>query len=109
MSTTTDRPSSNGDTAIEGFERVLDELRSKIDRLLVQIDLASKDVSEDVRSRAEAVENAWLAAKRRLGDIPTDAGSNLGSARAGIEKLVDDVRQAYLSAEAAVRRSRAGK
>ncbi len=109
MSTTTDQSSAHGGSAIEGFEHVLDELRTKIDRLLVQVDLASKDVSEDVRSRAEAVENAWLAAKRRLGDIPTDAGSNLGSARAGIDKLVDDVRQAYLSAEAAVRRSRTGK
>ncbi|HEY4929621.1 MAG TPA: hypothetical protein VIH95_10765 [Acidimicrobiales bacterium] len=109
MSNATDQSSSHGDTAFDGLERVLDEWRSKIDRLLVQADLASMDVSDDVRSRAEAVENAWLAAKRRLGDIPTDAGSNLGSVRAGVEKLVDDVRQAYLSAEAAVRRSRATK
>ncbi|HEY5110057.1 MAG TPA: hypothetical protein VII96_10665, partial [Acidimicrobiales bacterium] len=78
----------------------------KIDELLVQVDLASKDISEDVRSRATAAENAYLAAKNKLSEIPKDAGSNLGSLRTGVEKLLDDLRQAYQSAEAAVRRSR---
>jgi ElaB/YqjD/DUF883 family membrane-anchored ribosome-binding protein len=106
MTTTEDQSSSRREAGVDRLERLLDEWRGKIDELLVQVDLASKDVSEDVRSRATAAENAYLAAKNKLREIPKDAGSNLGSLRSGVEKLLDDLRQAYQSAEAAVRRSR---
>ena len=76
------------------------------DGLLVQADLASKDVSESVHTKANAAQNAYLAAKNQLVKIPKDAGANLGSLRSGIEKLIDDIRQAYDSAEATIRRSR---
>jgi len=95
---TTDRSS------VERLEALLEEWRSKIDDLLVQADLASKDVAESVRDKAAVAQNAWLAAKNRLRDLPKDAGANVGSARDGIDKLVDDMRQAYQSAEAVIRR-----
>jgi len=110
MATTTDN-GSTGDTGagadrstVERLEQVLDEWRARIDDLLVQADLASKDVREAVRAKAEIAENAYLAAKNRLRDIPKDATGNLGSARDGVDKLVDDMRQAYQSAEAVIRR-----
>ena len=106
MTTTEDQSSPRDEAGIDRLERLLEEWRGKIDELLVQVDLASKDISEDVRSRATAAENAYLAAKNKLSEIPKDAGSNLGSLRTGVEKLLDDLRQAYQSAEAAVRRSR---
>ena len=105
--TTTDDPSTpSGDTGVDRLERLLDEWRGKIDELLVRADLASKDVSEEVRNRTTAAENAYLAAKNRLREIPKDAGSNVALLRGGVEKLFDDLRQAYQSAEAAVLRSR---
>jgi ElaB/YqjD/DUF883 family membrane-anchored ribosome-binding protein len=106
MTTTEDQSSPRDEAGIDRLERLLEEWRGKIDELLVQVDLASKDISEDVRNRATAAENAYLAAKNKLSEIPKDAGSNLGSLRTGVEKLLDDLRQAYQSAEAAVRRSR---
>jgi len=106
MHTTATTPSTHPETPVERLERVLDEWRAKIDELLLQADLASKDVSEEVRTRTEAAQNAYLAAKNRLLEIPKDAGSNVGSLRAGVEKLLDDLREAYQSAEAVVRRSR---
>lgn len=106
MTTTEDQSSSRREAGVDRLEHLLDEWRGKIDELLVQVDLASKDVSEDVRSRATAAENAYLVAKNKLREIPKDAGSNLGSLRSGVEKLLDDLRQAYQSAEDAVRRSR---
>ena len=106
MTTTEDHSSPREEADIDRLERLLESWRGKIDELLVQVDLASKDVSEDVRSRATTAENAYLAAKSKLREIPKDAGSNLGSLRSGVEKLLDDLRQAYQSAEAAVRRSR---
>ena len=106
MTTTEDQSSSQGEAGIDRLERLLEEWRGKIDELLVQVDLASKDVSEDVRKRATAAENAYLAAKNRLREIPKDADSNVALLRGGVEKLFDDLRQAYQSAEAAVLRSR---
>ena len=106
MTTTEDQQPSDGPATIEKLERLLDEWRGRIDDLLVQADLASKDVSETVRSNATAAQNAYLAAKNQLQRIPKDAGANIGSIRSGVEKLIDDVRRAYDSAEAALRRGR---
>jgi len=112
MATTTDKGSTAGDATgrdgdgatVERLERMLDEWRERIDELLVQADLASKDVGESVRAKAALAENAYLAAKSRLREMPRDAGANLGSLRDGVEKLLDDIRQAYQSAEAVIRR-----
>jgi len=106
MSTDEEQSAAHDVDTVERLERLLDEWRGKIDELLVQVDLASKDLSEDVRDRATAAQNAYLAAKNKLREIPKDAGSNLGSLRSGVEQLLDDLRQAYQSAEAAIRRGR---
>ena len=106
MTTTADQPASHGETSVDRLERMVDEWRGKIDELLVQADLASKDLAGEVRTRVAAAENAYLAAKNELGKIPKDAGADLGSVRAGVEKLLDDLRQAYRSAEDVIRRSR---
>jgi hypothetical protein len=106
MTTTEDQSAANDGAAIERLERLLEEWRGRIDELLVQADLASKDVSETVRTQAAAAQNAYLAAKNQFVKLPEDAGSNLASMRSGVEKLLDDLRQAYESAEASIRRSR---
>jgi ElaB/YqjD/DUF883 family membrane-anchored ribosome-binding protein len=106
MTTTENQSPSDEDATVERLERVLDEWRARIDELLVQADLASKDVSESVRAKATTAQNAYLAAKNQLSRIPKDAGANIGSLRSGVEKLIDDVRQAYEAAEATIGRSR---
>ncbi|MGD0879984.1 MAG: hypothetical protein ABSB09_00250 [Acidimicrobiales bacterium] len=99
-------PAPEDGATIERLEHLLEEWRSRIDVLLVQADLASKDVGESVRDKAAIAENAYLAAANRLSQIPKDAGANLGSMRDGIEQLFDDLRDAYRSAEAVIRRGR---
>ena len=106
MSTAGEQSTDHDVDTLERLEQLLEEWRGKIDELLVQVDLASKDLSGDVRDRATAAQNAYLAAKNKLREIPKDAGSNLGSLRSGVEQLLDDLRQAYQSAEAAIRRGR---
>ncbi|MGA2835146.1 MAG: hypothetical protein ABSF84_00985 [Acidimicrobiales bacterium] len=108
MATTSEQepPAPEDGATVERLEHLLEEWRARIDELLVQADLASKDVSESVRDRAAIAENAYLAAANRLSQIPKDAGANLGSMRDGIEKLFDDLREAYRSAEAVIRRGR---
>ena len=112
MSTTTDDPTPTSDrtaddaTTVERLEQLLEEWRARIDELLVQADLASKDVSEAVRAKAAVAENAYLAAVIRLKQMPRDAGANVTSVRTGIEKLVGDMRDAYQSAEAVIARGK---
>ena len=106
MHTTATTPSPHQNAPVERLERALDEWRTKIDELLLQADLASKDVTEEVRTLTEAAQNAYLAAKNKLLEIPKDAGADVGSVRTGVEKLLDDLREAYQSAEAVIRRSR---
>ena len=106
--TTSDEPPTGTDsaTSVERLERLLDEWRGRIDELLVQVDLASKDASGSLRAQATAAQNAYLAARNQLARIPRDAGANIGALRSGVEKLLDDLRNAYESAEATSRRSR---
>lgn len=106
MTTTENQSPSDEDATVERLERVLDEWRARIDELLVQADLASKDVSEAVRAKAAVAENAYLAAVNRLKQMPRDAGANVTSVRTGIEKLVGDMRDAYQSAEAVIARGK---
>lgn len=112
MPTSTDEqspaPEESGDGAstIERLEHLLDEWRARIDDLLVQADLASKDVAESVRSKAAIAQNAYLAATNRLKEMPRDAGANIGSVRDGVDKLIGDMREAYDSAEAVIRRGK---
>jgi hypothetical protein len=106
MTSTQEQPTSDDKAVIERLEHVLDEWRGRIDDLLVRADLASKDASEAVCADADAAQNAYLAAKNQLQRIPGDAGANIGSLKSGVEKLIDDLRRAYESAEAALRRGR---
>jgi len=109
MNATEDQAPTGDVTGMARLERQVEEWRGRIDELLVQVDLASKDVSDDVRSRVTAAENAYLAAKNKIQQVPKDAGSQLGSLRDGVEKLLDDLRQACQSVEAALRRGRSAE
>lgn len=112
MATTTVKDAGGGDetggpddgSTVDRLERVLDGWRARIDDLLVQADLASKDVGGSARAKAALAENAYLAAKNRLQELPRDAGADLGALRDGFDRLLEDIRQAYRSAEAVIRR-----
>jgi len=91
---------------LERLRRTLDDWRGRIDELMVRVDLADLDVRDELRKRADVTQNAYLAAKKRLSDLPSDVGANVGTLVKGLEKLLADLRQAYEAAEAVVRRSR---
>jgi hypothetical protein len=77
--TTTDQPSTPNrnspgeETAVEHLERLLGEWRGKIDELLVQADLGSKDVSEDVHKRAPRRTPTWPPGPNSAGSRRTPA------------------------------------
>ncbi len=91
---------------LQQLGKALDAWRTKIDELRVQLDLADLDVRDEVRKRLDVAQNAYLAARSRLSDARSDAGANLNTVRQGIDQLLKDLREAYDSAEAVVRRAR---
>jgi len=92
---------------VQQASRALDAWRAKIDELMVQLDLGNLDAREEVRSRLDTAQNVYLAARSRLAEVGRDGGASLTAVRQGIEKLLEDLREAYESAEAVVRRGRA--
>ncbi len=101
QSTTDDNPDT-----FKRITRTLDEWRARIDELIVQAELASLDIREEVRTRLGITENVYLAARSRLSEAHRDAGSNVTSLHKGLDQLLQDLRHAYESAEAVVKRSR---
>jgi len=93
-------------SAIRQMGRTLDEWRTKIDELLVQLDLANLDIRDEIRQRLDTTQNVYLAARSRLSDVRDDADTNLSTLRLGLEQLLRDLFRAYDVAEAVVRRSR---
>jgi hypothetical protein len=93
-------------STIDRLSRALDEWRARIDELLVQLDLAGKDVRDDIRKRAETAENVYLAARSKLADAGHDAGGDARAAVTAAEQLIKDLQQTYESAEAVVRRGK---
>jgi hypothetical protein len=108
--TTGSTQSENG-AACQGLDvdqigKALDGWRSKIDELLVQLDLGQLDLRDEIRTRLDTTQNVYLAARSRLSDARQDAGANVNSLRTALEKLLHDLEAAYEAAEAVVRRSR---
>ncbi len=102
-----DQSKSQGDhDIIDQISRTLDEWRTRIDELMVQLDLADLDVREEIRKRVDIAQNVYLAARSQLSDARRDANSNLSPIRQGLEQLLRDLRHAYEAAEAVVRRGR---
>jgi molecular chaperone GrpE (heat shock protein) len=91
---------------VEQLNRTLDEWRGRIDELLVHVDLAELDMRDELRSRINQVENAYLAAKSQFEEVGKDVRADVGAARERVQKLLHDLRQVYDATEAAVRRSR---
>ncbi len=91
---------------IEEIGRALDGWRSRIDELMVQLDLGNLDMRDEIRRRLDVTQNVYLAARSRLSDARRDADANLSTIRLALEQLLRDLSAAYDAAEAVVRRSR---
>lgn len=105
--TTTDQHQEGGRRpgVVTQLDRTLDEWRSRIDELNLQVDLASHDLRDELRKHLEVAENVYLAIRSRLADAGHDAGDDLTGVRQGVDQLLRDLRQAYDDAEAVVTRS----
>ena len=94
-----DRVTTDSDGDVGTVSRTLDGWRARIDELLVQIDLGGHDVRDRVRKEIDLTENAYLAARSRLSDVPADV-------HADITTVMEDLQRAFQAAEAAFHRGR---
>ncbi len=89
--------------AVESLGRALDGWRARIDGVLVQLDLASLELRDELHADIDAAEHAYLTARLRVSEAREDADTNVANLRKGVERLLEDVRSAVESAERAVR------
>jgi hypothetical protein len=95
---------ADGAGIVESISRTLDQCRTRMDELLVQIDLAKLDVREDVDHQLAVAQNAYLAARSKLSEARLDAASSVDALRQSLEQLLHDIGQAYAEVDAAVKR-----
>ncbi len=88
----------------ESMQGTVDQWRSRIDELRVQIDLAKLDVRERATKQLDVAQNACLAAYSKLREAGRDATVNADTLREGIQKLLHDIREAVEAAQAVITR-----
>jgi hypothetical protein len=95
---------TDAEGVVESISRTLDQCRTRIDELLVQIDLAKLDVRDEVDHQINVAQNAYLAARSKLSEARLDAASTVDALRQSLEQLLHDIGQAYAEVDAAVKR-----
>jgi hypothetical protein len=82
----------------------LDQWRTRIDELKVQVDLAKLDTRERATKQLDLAQNACLAAYSKLRDAGHDAVTNADTLREGVQKLLNDIKEAFEAAQAVITR-----
>jgi hypothetical protein len=82
----------------------LDQWRTRIDELKVQVDLAKLDTRERATKQLDIAQNACLAAYSKLREAGHDAVTNADTLREGLQKLLNDVKEAFEAAQAVITR-----
>jgi hypothetical protein len=82
----------------------LDQWRTRIDELKVQIDLAKLDTRERATKQLDIAQNACLAAYSKLREAGHDAITNADTLREGLQKILNDVKEAFEAAQAVITR-----
>jgi hypothetical protein len=60
-------------------ERALDEWRTRIDELTMQLDLAYRDIRDEAHECLDATRNSYLAARSRLREAAGNSDANPNS------------------------------
>lgn len=103
MSETTE----SGTEAHDLFELLnhgLDEVRARIDELLVRLDIGRMNVRGEVRDQLDRSVNALLAAKSKLEQAGHDLGASADGVGEGLREVAHDVKAAIDATTGAVTR-----
>lgn len=100
----TEGPSPGMQDLAERLESALTECRARIDKLIVQADLANIDLRDELYKRLNAVGNAGLAACAGLGSARQDLASGLPAPRDTVCAVLHDLQRAVQGAREALDR-----
>lgn len=109
MSDNESSPDAESTTPKDPVKRLEDQLlqwRADIDEVIVQLNLATKDVRDELGRRMAAAQDVELAARSRLGDAGRDLVSTLVAQRQSVIQVLKDIRLACESARQAAERHR---
>jgi len=82
----------------------VDQWKARIDELTVQVDLAKLETRDRATKQLEIAQNACLAAYSKLRDAGHDAVTNADTLREGVQKLLNDIKEAIEAAQAVITR-----
>ena len=83
---------------------LLDQLRERIDHLMVQADLGKLDARDEATRQLTIAQNACLAAEAKLREAGHDLTVTAQALRDGVGQLVRDVKDAIDAVEATISR-----
>jgi len=89
---------------VDSMTGKVDEWRARIDELTVQVDLAKLETRDRATKQLEIAQNACLAAYSKLRDAGHDAVTNADTLREGVQKLLNDIKEAIEAAQAVISR-----
>ncbi len=104
MFTPSDITQTESEAELGAASTALASLKTRIDEMRLQAELAQFDVGDIVRTQLGVAENSYLAAESRLRQIGPDVARGFDSARSTVEALLKDVRAALDATEAVIRR-----
>lgn len=92
--------------AVDRLQEALAAWRSRLDELIVQLDLAGMELRDALSAQLNAAENAGLALRSGLTYAGEDVVGGLGGPRDTIATVLEDLHSAVESAKRAVHEAR---
>jgi len=89
---------------VDSMTGTLDQWKARIDELKVQVDLAKLTSRDRATKQLEIAQNACLAAYSKLREAGRDVTVNADTLRDGVQKLVQDLKEAFDAAQAVISR-----
>lgn len=89
---------------VEQLQARLSDWRSRIDTLLVQLDLASMELRQAFQSELARMENARLALRSGLGNAREGLAAMLPTDRAAVGEALREIERAFQAARASLTR-----
>ncbi len=85
--------------------QILDDWRTRIDELRVQVDLAKLDLRDEAAQQLELARTVNSVAASKLRDAYQDAAGTADTLRLGVHAFLHDVNEAFDAVQAVISRS----
>ncbi len=103
----TNGPGEATDDETAGFDevmRILDDWRTRIDELRVQVDLAKLDLRDEAAKQLDLARNVNSVAASKLRDAYKDAAGTAETLRVGVHDFLHDITEAFDAVQAVISR-----